>query len=151
LQGLPTEFLYLALQPFVDMAWDLPSLLRSATGQLLRYIPVLISPPKYKEHAWSTYSPPMENMPDGEEWIEYANPAQEILLAFANAFPSIVRDWDAGRLVQDLVPILVGRLVAELVWEGDDQSDWLKEEDVSSRLSRNRDKPAYAAGGDWGL
>lgn len=132
LQALPRDLLHLALQPFVDLAWDHTSLLRPAADQLLRFFPIILSPPKYKEHAWSTWSKPMDEMPDGEDWLEYANPAQEILLAFSHAYPSIVRDWDAGRLVVDLVPILVGRLVAELVWEGEDQTDWLKEDDVST-------------------
>lgn len=124
----------MALQPFVDLAWDHPSLLKGATSQVLQFLPILLSPPEYKEHSWSNYNPHPEDIPEGEDWLEYANPAQEILLAFANAYPSILRDWDGGRLVQSMVPILLGRLVAELIWEEDENGDWLKVEDVSWRF-----------------
>ncbi|KAI9637514.1 armadillo-type protein [Dioszegia hungarica] len=130
LERIPRDLLHLALQPLVDLAWDHTVLLRPSTDHLLRFMPALIAPPKFKDHAWTAYPLPQTAEDGGEEWLEYANPAQEILLAFANAYPSAVRDWDAGRLVQDLVPMFVGRLAAELVWEGEDQSDWLKEEDV---------------------
>lgn len=131
IQTLPKDLLHLALQPFVEVAWDHTHLFRPSSDLILTFIPSLLVPPKYKDHSWHPSSPAMDDVGDGQDWIDYANPAQEILFAFASAYPAVVRSWDDGRLVRGFVPMLVGRLVAELIWEGDDQSDWLKEEDVS--------------------
>ena len=120
-----------ALTPLVDLAWDCHSLL-SAPGAVLRILDIILpmlAPPNHSGLQWSLFPPPSAEI-DYDDFTQYANLAQEIALAIAYFFPEDVQQWNQGRMVEEILGMMIGRKVAQFAWEGEEQSDWIKEESV---------------------
>jgi hypothetical protein len=89
----------------------------------------MLAPPNHESIQWSSFPPrPI----DYDDWTSYANLAQEVVLAIAYFFPSESQAWHGGRMVEELLGMMIGRKVAQYAWEGEEQTDWIKEESVRS-------------------
>ena len=144
LRNLPAEALHHALTPLVDLAWDYHSLLSGAVGRILDIIIPLLAPPNHESTIqWSSY-PPAEG--DYDDWTQYANLAQEVVLAIAYFFPAECEAWNGGRMVEELLGMMIGRKVAQFAWEGEEQTDWIKEDSVSCIESYSVLRMAHEAG-----
>lgn len=111
----------------MDLAWDFHVLMSSGVARILDIVLPLLAPPNHGDVQWSSYG---ATETDYDDWTQYANLAQEIVLAIAYFFPDDAEAWGQGRLVAELLGMMIGRKVAQFVYEGEEQTDWLREESV---------------------